>query len=180
MSQPLAIPLALVGSIVVAAALTGCSSGGLPGTPASAGSANNSSTAPTAQPSPSTAAGVLPTECPTASDIQAALGASVPDPQQESTSTLLSCIYTASSDLSLVVLYEPVPAGATIDQMKAEVKKKTGGTLGPLSGIGDGGFTTTDGSNNYVYVLSHGIQLAIGGPHSLESLEGAASKLLAN
>ena len=180
MSRLSPVPLALACALALAAALTGCSSGGLPGAPTGGANGTTSSSGSTAQPSPSAATGALPAACPTSSDIQGALGTSVPEPHQDKTSTLLSCTYASSSAVGLVLLYEPVPAGATVDQMKAEVKKKTGGTLGPLSGIGDGGFTTTDGSNNYVYVLSHGIQLAIGGPHSLESLERAASKLLAN
>ncbi|MEP6481150.1 MAG: hypothetical protein ABJA94_03995 [Rhodoglobus sp.] len=168
-------PAALVGSVLCAAVLAGCSAGG----PAP-------SRSPGDQPAPgaSTAATgfILPTSCLSATDVSSLLGEPAYGPTVSADSSSLLCEYLTATQDGPIVDIEP--AGSLTPATFAahfESAPPDGATATPASGLGDKAaiLTFSTGAHGvYVLVGNYTIDIASGSA-SVANEERLARKLLA-
>jgi hypothetical protein len=154
MARPLIIPVAVVG-LLAAAALTGCSAGGLPGSSSSdPGSerATGSSSAPVT--GGSGASFTLPTTCPSAADVATKLGTPAYTPKTNGDSTSLTCEYLTDTQDGPIIDIEPnhgLTPSTLVSTMSAG---GSASNLTSVSGIGDAAVIFSLKGGRVLYVLA--------------------------
>lgn len=190
MFRRLALPLTLTAAVAATLALSSCSAGGLPVSASTGSSTGASSTSGSNSGSNSgsgsgsnsgsgtATVGTLPAHCPSAETMTGILGSPAPAPNENREAKLLTCIYVSGSNVAAILVYEPMPAGVTLDEMKALTQKKTDQPLTSFSGVGDGGFvgSGTDGQT-IVYLLKDNLQIALSSKQSASQLEQEAGQV---
>jgi hypothetical protein len=180
MSRPLIFPVAIIG-LIAAAALTGCSAGGLPGSSSSdpgSGGSSGSSSAPTTGGASGTSF-TLPKTCVSAADVASILGIPAYGPTTSADSTSLTCEYLTASQDGPIIDIEP-NKGLTASNLAA--KMQAGGTLKNLSsvsGVGDAAVVFTVKNGHGIYALAGKYTIDIAGLSASDTgLENLAKKVI--
>jgi hypothetical protein len=142
-----------------------------------------SASAPAAGNSGGSGAGAaLPKDCPTAAEVSAAIGFTVPDPLPSSDADSLSCTYPTGGVNTVEINFQTTPPGTTAASLQAQLQAGAapGSTVTRVSGYGQAAFTTSGGSpGGGMLVLNGGIEFSITGGTSIPGRENLAKKLLA-
>ena len=159
------------------------SSGGAQSALPSPSAAPASASAPAAGNSGGSGAGAaLPKDCPTAAEVSAAIGFTVPDPLPSSDADSLSCTYPTGGINTVEINFQTTPPGTTAASLQAQLQggAASGSTVTPVSGYGQAAFTTSGATpGGGMLVLDGGIEFSITGGTSIPGRENLAKKLLA-
>jgi hypothetical protein len=161
--------------------------------PSSGGAESSGSPSPSAAPASASApaagnsggsgaGGSLPKDCPTAAEVSAAIGFTVPDPLPSSDADSLSCTYPTGGVNTVEINFQTTPPGTTAASLEAQLQAGAapGSTVTRVSGYGQAAFTTSGGSpGGGMLVLNGGIEFSITGGTSIPGRENLAKKLLA-
>jgi hypothetical protein len=141
-------------------------------------------TKPASKGAPATARLVdVPADCPTAADVSAMLGFSVPDPDAARSSSRLECTYAATSTAGVVQInFHEAPAGTTPASVRAELgdSAATKANLFTVSGIGQAAYASKlTPSGGGILVWNGGVIISITDGKDVASVERAAIGILA-
>jgi hypothetical protein len=177
------LPGALVGSLLVAAALTGCSAGTLPGGGSNGGgtSGSGSSTNPPAASGGSGRPFTLPPACLSAAQVAGTLGVDAYGPTKTGDSKSLVCEYLTATKDGPIIDIEPsggIAPSAWLAKLTSTPPQ--GATVTPTTGLGDAAALLKFPNGNSIIVLTGKYSIDIAGlDASPSNLEQLAKEVLA-
>jgi hypothetical protein len=124
----------------------------------------------------------LPKDCPTAAEVSAGIGFTVPAPLPSSDADSLSCSYLTGGINTVEINYQTTAPGTTAASLQAQLQAgaAAGSTVAPISGYGQAAFTTSGATPGVgMLVLDGGIEFSLTGGTAIPGLENLAKKLLA-
>lgn len=177
MTPRLPLALAAVTALVVAAALTGCTTAGSPSSNGSPAAARAS--APGTPSGPSTF--TIPTTCLPAAEVSSLLALPEYGPTVTASSGSLVCEYLTATEDGSIIDYETRP-GASPATLAASMASNppTGATVTPISHLGDAAYEVqTDGVEGVMVLTGSTLITIAGGATTLPRVESLAVDVLA-
>ena len=176
MSKTASLLVFLLCGIVTTSALTGCSTGPLPGGPVSAATAGSSES--------SNRLVSVPKDCPTGSTVSTLAGFSVPDPKVTRQPGVLDCNYQGGSAAHAIEITFHASNSQTnaallhkkIESVAASISGKS--TVAELPGYGQSAFTISGKADAGILVLNRGVYFDVIDNLELDGVERVAKGLL--